>query len=143
MIPLINLLWVIYSCLEGTRDGFYWFFKGNSRKDISYEIHPLFAWQRGVVLFMLVLLQYRYIGWYSILNTFAMAMIFSFFHNGSYYQTRNKIDSKTYPLGWKDQSTTSTAKLTKMMTYRNRSILMAIGVSIQVFIYIFIYIKNK
>jgi|APSaa5957512535_1039671.scaffolds.fasta_scaffold79359_2 hypothetical protein len=133
MIVLItNILWILYSMLEGFREGFYWYFKGISKSKNDFEIHPVFASQRGIILILIGVMLSFTIGWFSILNTVGMALVFSFFHNGSYYVTRNRIDSKVYPLKWKSQSTTSTAKLTKIMTYRNRTIFMIIGLIIQV-----------
>lgn len=140
MISLIlaNILWILYSTLEGLREGFYWHFKSNSRRDCTFEIHPIFALQRGLVLLSIGGFLYYTIGLYSITSIINMALMFSFFHNGTYYYTRNKLDERLYPLKWKDQSSTSTAKLTKIMTYRNRMIFMALGVISEVFIYIFL-----
>lgn len=144
MIALIltNIIWIAYSMIEGMREGFYWYFKANSRRECNFEIHPIFALQRGIVLLLAGSLLYYTIGLYSITSIISMMLIFSFFHNGSYYYTRNKLDDKTYPLRWKDQSTTSTAKMTKIMTYRNRTIFMVLGVLSQVFIYIFLIYKK-
>lgn len=97
--------------------------------------------QRGLVMVLLSCLTWYSYGFcMTIVNFISMGMVFSFFHNGGYYLTRNKIDKNTYPLGWKDQSTTSTAKLTKFMTFRNRSILMVIGYAILTFAYL-CYVK--
>ncbi len=148
MIAMIitNLIWVVYSILEGLREGFYWHFKGGSKpsitnKNCNFEIHPIFALQRGIVLLVIGGLLYYTIGLYSIVSVLSMMSIFSFFHNGTYYSTRNKLDSTIYPLKWRDQSTTSTAKMTKIMTYKNRTIFMILGVLTQVFIYIFLIQK--
>jgi hypothetical protein len=140
-LVIANLLWIIYSVIDGMKDGFYWHFKSNSRRDSNFEIHPIFALQRGLVLLIIGLLLSYSIGLYSIICILSMMLIFSFFHNGTYYYTRNKLDNKIYPLRWKDESTTSTAKLTKIMTYKNRSILMFFGLLLEVFIYIFLMIK--
>ena len=137
MILLItNILWILYSILEGFREGFYWHYKNTSKSKDNFEIHPFFASQRGIILILIGVILYFNIGWWSILNVLGMALIFSFFHNGSYYYTRNKLDEKIYPLKWMDQSTTSTAKMTKIMTFRNRTIFMVFGVILQ-FIYLF------
>ena len=101
MIVLItNILWILYSMLEGFREGFYWYFKGISKSKNDFEIHPVFASQRGIILILIGVMLSFTIGWFSILNTVGMALVFSFFHNGSYYVTRNRIDSKVYPLKW-------------------------------------------
>lgn len=137
MLIIVNLVWVIYSMLEGLREGFFWHFKANTKKDCQFELHPIFALQRGIVLSIIGLLLFNSIGFYSIPSVLSMMLIFSFFHNGTYYVTRNKLDNSIYKLGWADQSTTSTAKMTKIMNYRNRTIFMIAGVLLQVFMYLF------
>ena len=135
ILLLTNILWLAYSILEGFREGFYWHYKNTSRSTENLEIHPFFASQRGIILILICVILFFNIGWWSILNTLGMALIFSFFHNGSYYHTRNKLDNKIYTLKWMDQSTTSTAKMTKIMTFKNRTIFMAIGILLQ-FVYL-------
>ena len=134
----INIAWILYSMLEGLREGFYWHFKSHSKKDCDFEIHPIFSLQRGVVLTLIGILLYTFIGWQSIISVLSMMLIFSLFHNGTYYCTRHKLDESLYPKGWSDQSTTSTAKMTKIMTYRNRTIFMILGVLTQVFMFLFL-----
>lgn len=134
----INIAWILYSMLEGLREGFYWHFKANSRRDCNFEIHPIFSLQRGVVLTLIGILLYTFIGWQSIISVVSMMLIFSYFHNGTYYCTRHKLDDRLYEKGWSDQSTTSTAKMTKIMTYRNRTIFMILGVLAQIFMFLFL-----
>ena len=134
----INIAWILYSMLEGLREGFYWHFKTNSRRDCNFEIHPIFSLQRGVVLTLIGILLYTFIGWQSIISVVSMMLIFSYFHNGTYYCTRHKLDDRLYEKGWCDQSTTSTAKMTKIMTYRNRTIFMILGVLAQIFMFLFL-----
>jgi hypothetical protein len=134
----INIAWILYSILEGLREGFYWHFKTNSRKDCNFEIHPIFSIQRGIVLTLIGILLYTFIGWQSIISVISMMLIFSYFHNGSYYYTRHKLDDRLYVKRWSDQSTTSTAKMTKIMTYRNRTIFMMLGVLAQIFMFLFL-----
>ena len=137
MLLITNLAWVVYSMLEGLREGFYWHFKANTKRDCEFEIHPIFSMQRGIVLVLMGLLLFTSIGWYSIPTVLSMMLMFSFFHNGTYYVTRNKLDERVYQLGWTSQSTTSTAKLTKLMNYRNRTIFMIVGILAEVFMYLF------
>jgi hypothetical protein len=63
--------------------------------------------------------------------------MFSFFHNGTYYYTRNKLSGKTYEKGWKDESRTF-PPFTPLMTYNKRTIAMSIGILAQFFIYLFL-----
>jgi Icc-related predicted phosphoesterase len=46
-----------------------------------------------MVLILIGLLLFNIIGWYSIISVISMMLIFSFFHNGTYYTTRNKLDN--------------------------------------------------
>lgn len=138
ILIITNIIWILYSLVEGLREGFYWHFKSNSKREFKFEIHPIFAFQRSLVLLTIALILAHTIGFYSLICVAALMLVFSFFHNGSYYYTRNKLDNNVYQLRWKDQSTTSTAKMTKIMTYRNRTLFMLIGLVTEVFIYIFL-----
>jgi len=130
---LANIVWILYALIEGFREGYYWFFKSTSKRADEFEIHPIFAAQRGIVLLLICsVLLFLVSPINACLNLLSNALIFSFFHNGIYYITRNKLDSKVYPLGWKAESTTSTAKTTKFFNYRNRTICAIIGIVLTV-----------
>lgn len=151
MLGLIiaNTIWILYSILEGLREGFYWHFKSGRKNSsllkpnylslkVDIEIHPLFALQRGLMLLSTFGFMYYTIGLaQGIISSLCLMLIFSFFHNGMYYLVRNKLNKSIYPLRWMDQSTESTAKMTKIMTYKNRTIFMILGVLIEAFICIF------
>jgi hypothetical protein len=141
MIYVCLFVWVIYSIIEGKREAFFWHHRMKSSdyeffKDI--DRHPLFAIQRGLMLVSIS------ISTYYILDSFLLSLyiflmnclIFSFFHNGSMYLERYKMsiivnqnDSTKwlYKKGWWDQSTTSTAWSTKIMTPISRTIQAIIG----------------
>lgn len=72
------------------------------------NIHYLFAIDRFVLL---VLVSWVHLISHSALNTgvfaFSLMLLYSFFHNSAYYETRNSLDNKVYPKGWLDSSTTS------------------------------------
>jgi len=138
MLLITFLLWIGYSILEGFREGYYWHYKSRGEDGNRYEIHPVFSAQRGLVLavmFMLVFITthklFGLILMTSLLKagffTFSLMLIFSFIHNGVYYTTRNVLNKKIYKLKWKDHSKTSTAKWTKFLTFRNRTIMFALG----------------
>lgn len=133
ILILANIVWIIYALIEGFREGFYWHFKSTSKQVYEFEIHPIFAAQRGIVLLLILgCLLFMVSPANAYLNLLSNALIFSFFHNGTYYLTRNKLDPKVYPTGWMSQSTTSTAKLTKVFTYRNRTICAIVGIVITI-----------
>jgi hypothetical protein len=139
LLVTVHLLWLCYMLFEGLREGFYWHFKNHSRVQCDYEIHPVFAAQRGIVFlitFLLFLSKFELAP--SMIFTFSLMLIFSYFHNGAYYLTRHRLDKKLYPKGWKDQSITSTARMTKIMMYRNRTLLMILGYAATVATYLFL-----
>ncbi len=132
-LVLSNLIFIIYALIEGFREGFYWHFKNTSKNKCEFEIHPIFSAQRGIVLLILmVLILVLFNPLLAILNLVSNMLIFSYFHNGAMYITRNKLDEFVYPLGWRDQSTTSTAKMTSIFTYRNRTICAIVGIVITI-----------
>ena len=63
--------------------------------------------------------------------------MFNFFHNGTYYYTRNKLDGRSYPKRWKDESKTF-PPFTALISYNKRAIAMILGLTSQVFIYLFL-----
>ena len=132
MIPtaIINLIWIAYSLLEGFREGFYFYFKTNSSIENNYVIHPAFTIQRGLTLLIIGGFLFFIINWWSILIVTTLAMTFTYFHDGAYYLTRHKLNNNDYPKGWKDESTTSTAKIN--MNYKVRTILMVVGLLTEV-----------
>jgi hypothetical protein len=138
-IIIVNIIWALYSLLEGFRESYYWYYKANSKSiDNRFEIHPVFSFQRVLVLILISYITYGVLGWWFLLSTISLMLIFSYLHNGFYYLNRNILDDRIYKLGWKDQSTTSTAKMTKIMTYRNRTIMFMIGVIVQIILVIFL-----
>lgn len=118
MIYLSSALWIIYSCLEGIREGYYW----NLYPSYKINIHTLFFIQRALVLMLVSLLNPVVI--------ISLSLMFSFFHNGSYYTMRNRLNDKVYPKKWFDQSKQSTSWLTKFNTPVSRSIQLFVGLLI-------------
>lgn len=138
MLTIANLIWILYSVFEGVREGFYWKYKSTNNKESQFEVYPIFSMQRSLVLLLIGVLLFPSIGWFSVISVLSMLLMFSFFHNGTYYKTKNKLDNGLYELGWMDHSPTTKTKITKLMTYRNRTILMIIGVLLEVFMCLFI-----
>jgi hypothetical protein len=133
----MNLIWIGYSLTEGIREGFYWHYENISRKVCDFDINPVFNLQRALVLLISGGFMVQILGWYSLFSLLSMILMFSFFHNGTYYYTRNKLSGKTYEKGWKDESRTF-PPFTPLMTYNKRTIAMGIGILAQVFIYLFL-----
>lgn len=134
---IMNLIWVGYSLTEGIREGFYWHYENISKKVCDFDINPVFNLQRALVLLISGGFMVQILGWYSLLSLLSMILMFSFFHNGTYYYTRNKLSGKIYEKGWKDESRTF-PPFTPLMTYNKRTLAMGIGILSQVFIYLFL-----
>lgn len=144
MIYLLLALWIGYAVLEGKREANFWHHRVASR-DYDYfkhiDRHPMFALQRGMVLLMMSIASYYIwdsiwlVGYGFIMN----CLVFSFFHNGMMYLERFKMSKIAYPKveeeekwvytkGWWDQSTTSTALTTRLMTPISRTIQAILGI---------------
>jgi hypothetical protein len=133
---IMNLIWIGYSITEGIREGFYWHYENISKKICDFDVNPIFNIQRVLVLLISSGFMVHILGWYSLLSLLSMILMFSFFHNGTYYYTRNKLNG-LYPKGWSDESKTFPS-FTPLMTYKKRTIAMVVGVLSQVFIYLFL-----
>lgn len=133
---LINVIWVGYALTEGIREGFYWHYENNSRRVCDFDINPVFNIQRLFVLLITMGLMFYMIGWLSILTSACLVSTFSFFHNGTYYHTRHKLDGRSYPKKWMDESKTF-PPFTMLTTYKKRTISMILGFLTQAFIYLF------
>lgn len=135
---LVNLIWIAYSMIDGFREGFYWHYRNNSRRTCEFEINRIFSLQRSLVILLISGFLVHILGWYSLISTISMIMLFSYFHNGTYYLTRNKLDDKMYPMRWKDESKTLPVFYSGLMKYNKRTGLMVLGLLIQIFVYIFL-----
>lgn len=135
---LTNLIWIAYSMIDGFREGFYWHYRNNSRRTCEFEINRIFSLQRSLVILLIAGFLVHTLGWFSLISTISMIMLFSYFHNGTYYLTRNKLDDKMYPMRWKDESRTLPVFYSGLMKYNKRTVLMILGLVIQIFVYIFL-----
>jgi len=134
---LSNLIWVGYALTEGVREGFYWHYENNSRRVCDFDINPIFNLQRALVLLTMGGFLFLSLGILSILSVASMVFMFSFFHNGTYYYTRNKLDGRSYPKRWTDESKTF-PPFTPLTSYKKRTLAMSVGILAQVFIYLFL-----
>lgn len=126
--PLVS--WIVYALFEGYREAYYWHERVTSPNKTDKDLHRIFALQRGTVILLICYGLLWPIGPWAILSFIGLSCVFSFFHNGMQYLTRNKLNPYIYKKRWWDQSTTSTAKLTKFMTPFNRTWLMFLGILI-------------
>jgi hypothetical protein len=130
-LAFLYITWVVFMSFEGIREGHYWFWLFKSNGLPSNE-HKLWTVQRSVVyLIIIVCISMTN---YAIENVllFALCLLISspFFHDGFYYQTRHKLDNTIYKKGFFDQSTSSTALLTKFCTPILRTLYLLISLLI-------------
>lgn len=112
---MIQLLaWILFSLLEGMREAAS-FSHGNSKH--PFNIHKYFMPVRA--LFALILCMWSGM-WVDLI---AYMLIFSFFHDGAYYQTRHFIDYPKY--NFFSQSESTTAKFS--VNFKVRTIMLILG----------------
>lgn len=134
---LMNLLWISYSLTEGIREGFYWHYENKCKRNCDFDVNPMFHLQRILVLILTGGFMVHTLGWYSLFSLTCITLTFPFFHNGSYYYTRHKLENSLYNKRWKDESKTF-PPLSVLTTYNKRVITMLIGILAQVFVYLFL-----
>jgi hypothetical protein len=122
---IILATWIIYSCLEGLREAYYYHNTNISLHSYKHDLHPFFSLQRFCALFMLLAISMD-------IHTFilcgSLALIFPFFHDGFYYIIRHKLDDNIYSKGFFDDSYTSVAKIE--LNFYSRAALFFLGVTI-------------
>lgn len=102
---LLTSIFILYAVLDAITQGFYYNSNPNTK-----NIHWLFLLQRIIVVGSLSFnlpadYSYAEIGIFA----FSLCLIYSFFHNGTYYETRKWLNKKVYPKGFFSNSETSQA----------------------------------
>jgi len=102
--PQITLIlpFVLWTLLEGFKDSHLFHYKSIAAQKIIVP-HYLFTLHRIVTGGLVAWITKD---WMFCLG---LAMCFTFVHNGIYYHVRHKLNPFIYPLGWKDNSNSSTA----------------------------------
>lgn len=107
MVIILSLL-LAYSCISGIKDGILWGRQGAA--SFAWNEHIIFIAERisiGLLpLSYMIIKDYTYIDYAALL--IAWFLMFSFLHNGFYYETRHRIDQPNYH--WFFDSFTSTAR---------------------------------
>lgn len=116
------LIWIIISITFGVLEGFLFHYKRIS-KIFNIDIHVYFNLVRLLIFIPLMMLVQE-----KIIFSLICMMVFPFFHDGFYYVTRKILSrGKTYPKGFMDKSTTTTAKFS--ISFFWRLILFIFGIS--------------
>ena len=126
-MTLILLISFIWAYLEGKREAQYFHYKWSLPSPLKIkDEHFDFTIQRGLYVLVSSLLAGFIFNWLAaIILLISIALVFSFFHNGSYYKRRNEMNENVYLFRWKDESTTTTAKFS--FSYKWRLIQFIIG----------------
>jgi len=106
-VSIATILWILYSCMEGNREGLYWYLKMQANSIAKYHEHKLWTAQRAVVLIGLSIVAMS--PWFILSGM----LLFPLCHDGAYYAKRDRLKPGTYPKKWLDHSKTSTAFFTK------------------------------
>ena len=98
-IIISYILWNLYSFFEGVREA-----NSKHHKDFSKSLRDIkspmvYNIQRGLVLFILGLHLFSHISWWAILSTVAMALMFPYIHNVTYFLIRNKLNPGIFTKG--------------------------------------------
>lgn len=130
LIGFTVVLFILYSCLEGRRDGYFYHYRNTTTELKNENIHWIYFVERALILSFIsvihVIVYESYVSAFMFVS--GLALIFSFFHNGMYYETRKKLsDGKVYPMGWVSNSTSSQATLE--LKWKARVWLAVIGIA--------------
>ena len=107
-ILILTAIWISYTMLGAYTQAHYYDLYPSEKK--HRNLHPFYVIERMIILFGIwQILPLSFPLWDCIIFIFALCFIYSFFHNGLYYWTRNKLNPSVYPKKWKDSSTTSEA----------------------------------
>lgn len=106
MILTLSLL-LYYSAISGIKDGILWSRKGSEA--FKWNEHIIFMIERITIgllpLAYIIIERFTWVDYKVMLISWIL--MFSFIHNGFYYETRKRIDVKNYH--WFYDSRTSTA----------------------------------
>lgn len=109
---LTPALWILFSLIEGTREGYLFAYRDSDDPGYMKDLHPLFTLQRAIVVIALLLPFLFLARWYFLpIAALAFACVFPLVHDGFYYMTRNSLEKSIYPEGFRTDDNTSTAKI--------------------------------
>jgi hypothetical protein len=119
---LCMVVWIAYSLFEGYREAYYYNNTYTSEVSEKRNMHPSFDAQRLLVMGLFISGNFCADG---VMVLLSMSLVFSFFHDGMYYATRNNINSNMYIRRWMSNSSQSNASFE--ITFTGRLILLFLG----------------
>jgi hypothetical protein len=139
ILILAPALWLAYSLMEGTREGFLYAYRDADDPGYAKNLHPLFTAQRAVVVLALLLPMLVISKWYfAPIAALSWMMVFPLVHDGFYYMTRNDLDGSVYPDRFRTNRNTSTAKISFESFFRRIYLAMAACVVYGIFVWLII-----
>lgn len=126
----VNLLWIVYSMLEGIIESFFDYYQGLNKRICSFNIKRVFFLQRLLFLLLSALVVSYTLGLLSVLIALGHICMFKYFYKISYDLSSTKLNSEI------NEEIVEFSILKKMS--KHRIFLLFFGMSLQIFIYIFI-----
>ncbi len=126
MASLYIFFWIGNAFIEGVIQGYLYHYRNTSSAPKNENLHLAYGTIRLMIL-SLMIYGLKESAWMELCFAVGLVLIFSFFHNGSYYRTRNILDSAVYPKRWWDSSSTSKAFLE--FAVKTRLILLGLGIA--------------
>lgn len=111
---IMYFCFMCYANYEGEREAYYYFYE-SKMSGIKRNLHSIFWSQRLLVVILACATMPTEIRIPTILS---FALIFSYIHNGVYFETRNYLTPDIYKLKWKDAS--ENAKFLASLSFKDR-----------------------
>lgn len=127
-ILIISAIGSFWASIEGTREAY-----SHHNSTITKNVHPIYFIQRILVMILSIIAFKWQIAIYIAIGGM---LVFSFWHNGSYYTTREKLSPGYAPKKWRDHRDGSALM---DIPFLPRTIMMVIG---YIMIICAIYLNN-
>lgn len=111
---IIYFCFICYCIYEGEREAYYYFYESKV-SGIKRNLHSIFWNQRLLVVILTCATMPHEIRFLTLLS---FAFVFSYLHNGVYFETRNYLTPEIYKLKWKDAS--ENAKFLASLSFKDR-----------------------
>jgi hypothetical protein len=136
IIISLYLIWILFAITTANFEAKYWALRNKTSNVFKFkDEHNILTIMRVCLAIPISLIFFYYFSWWAFAGSLSLVTIFPFFHDGFYYYFRNKIDG-SYQLGFKDTSTTSTAR-TDTIDYPLRLAMLLVHTSILILLMIF------
>ncbi len=131
IITLMNIIWVLYSLIEGIREASY------DTSNCLFNLKKIFNFHRFLVLLSIGILLFYIIGWLSIIYAIGQIFMFKYFHMITYKATILKLENNNIT---DNNDTIIEEKMATIFNFldRKKKIMLLVGIFLQVFTYLFL-----